>query len=129
MKCQCPRRVSREHAVQHGGMDMDVEIEGAAKPLDHGHRAPTTVPDAAVERASAQEAEHGADEHGDDTATQLVVPRQLVTKPVRQAQHPLPHGHIGEFRARFAGGELRSGGAGADRGAAVFAARCRPQIQ
>ena len=58
MKCQCPRRVSREHAVQHGGMDMDVEIEGAAKPLDHGHRAPTTVPDAAVERASAQEAEH-----------------------------------------------------------------------
>ena len=57
--------------------------------LDHGNGARTTIRDAAVARASAQETKYRTEKHGDDRAAQIVVPGQLVTKPVRQTEHPL----------------------------------------
>jgi hypothetical protein len=83
-----------------------MKIERSAEPLDHSHRAPSTIRHAVVARASAQEAEHGADEHGDDPATQVVLPRQLVTKPVRQTEHPLPHRNVGEHVIEQVGSSL-----------------------
>ena len=83
-------------------------------------RASEVVRDAAVARASAQEAEHGADEHADDPATHVVIPRQLVPHAVRQTEHPLhpsaaaapgtpalPHGHVREHVVEQVGGSLR----------------------
>ena len=75
MKVQGAGTVSREDAIQHECVGMEVEIEGSPKPLDHGHRAPTTIIDAVAARASAQKPEHGADEHGDDPAAPVVIPR------------------------------------------------------
>ena len=55
VKIQSPGRIPREHAIQHERVDVKVQIEGSPEPLNHGHRAPTTVRDAAVARAGAQE--------------------------------------------------------------------------
>jgi len=77
--------VPREDAVQRQSVGMEVQIEGSPKPLDHSHRSPTTIRDAAVARAGAKEAEH--------RATQLVVPRQLIPQTVGQTQDPLSRGH------------------------------------
>ena len=115
MKVQGTGTVPREDAVQHERVDVDVQIEAPAKPLDHGHRAPTTIRDAVVARAGAQEAEHGADEHGDDPAAHVVIPRQLVPQAVRQTQHPLPHGHVGEHVIEQVGGALGHPAAAATR--------------
>ena len=119
MKAHHTGAIRREHAVQYECVDMEIEIEGSPEPLNHRHRAATPVRFAAVARASAQQAEHGADEHGDDRATQVVVPRQLVTKPVRQTEHPLhpsaaaapgtpalPHRNVGEHVIEQVGGSL-----------------------
>jgi hypothetical protein len=98
---------------------MDVEIAGPPEPLHHGHRAPTTVCHADVTGASAQEAEHRAEEPGDDRAAQIVVPRQLVAQAEWETQDPLhpsaaaalgtpalPHGYIGEYVVNQVGGSL-----------------------
>jgi len=40
VKYQCPRAILRENAVQHEGVDMDVQIERAPEPLEVGHCPP-----------------------------------------------------------------------------------------
>jgi hypothetical protein len=67
-------------------VNVDVQIEGSPEPLDDSHRAPTTICDAGVARAGAQEAEHRPKEHGDHPAAHVVIPRQLVPHPVREAE-------------------------------------------
>ena len=76
---------------------------------------PPTIRTPLVARASAQQPEHGAEEHGDDGAAQVVVPRQLVPQAVRQTQHPLPHGHVGEHVIDQVGGALGHPAAAATR--------------
>jgi hypothetical protein len=115
MKAHHTGAVLREHAVEHQRVDVQVEVERPAESLDHGDSATATVRDAAVARAGAQEAEHGTDEHGDDPATQVVIPRPLVPQAVRQAQDPLPHGHVGEHVVEQVGGSLRHPAAAATR--------------
>jgi hypothetical protein len=87
-------------------MDVDTQIESPAKPLDHGHRAPTTIRDAVVVRVSAQETRYGANERRDDAAAQVVIHASLVAQAVRQTQHPLPHRHVGEHVIAQVGGAL-----------------------
>lgn len=50
MKPQRTRIVPREDAVQHERVDVKVQIEGPTEPLDHRHRAPTTVLDVVVSK-------------------------------------------------------------------------------
>ena len=120
--------VLREYPVELQRVDMHVEIERSAEPLDHGDRARTTIRHAVVARANAQEAEHRAEKHGNDRATQVVVPRQLVPQAVRQTENPLhpsaaaapgtsalPHGHVGEHVVEQVGGSLRHPAAAAAR--------------
>ena len=57
-------------------------------------------------RARTQGAEHRTDKHRDDRATAFVVPRQLVSQPVGQTQHPLTHGHVGPHLIDQVGGAL-----------------------
>ena len=94
---------------------MDVEIERAPKPLDHGHRAPATIRDPTRASASAKEPEYRADEYANDGATQMVMPRQLIPQAVRQAEHPLSHGRVGEHVVDEVGGALGHSAAAATR--------------
>ena len=96
MKVQSAGRIPGEHAVQHERVHVKIQIEAPPESLDHGHRAAATIGDAAITAASAQKAEHRADEHGDDPAAHVVIPRQLVPHAVWQTQDPLPHRHVGE---------------------------------
>ena len=75
-------------------MDMNIQVEGAAKPLHDDHRPAAPVPHPGVARPAPQEAEdraQGPPHHG---AAQGVVPRQPVAQTRREAQHPLTHGHV-----------------------------------
>jgi hypothetical protein len=96
VKIQSTGARPREDTVQHERVYVHVQIEGSPEPLDHGYRAPTTVQDAPVERTRAQAPEHGADEHGNDSAPDVVIPRQQVPHAVWEVEHPLPNGHVGE---------------------------------
>ena len=53
MKAHDTGAVLREDPIEHQRVDMHVEIERPAKPLDDGHRAPATIIGAVVARASA----------------------------------------------------------------------------
>ena len=89
-------------------MDVDVEIQRAApgsplrrlcavgwKSLDDRDRAAAAVRHAVSARAAAQETEHRSEIHGHDRPTEVVIPGEEIPNPMRQAQHPLPHGHVG----------------------------------
>jgi hypothetical protein len=54
MKAQCIRSILREHAIQHEGMDVHVEVQRAAEPLEDCHRAPAAVHRALAPRAAAE---------------------------------------------------------------------------
>ncbi len=78
-------------------MDVHVEVQGPAEPwaptarmcavgwesLDHRDRAAARLLEARGTRVLPQRTKHGADEHGGHPATQIVVPRQPVSQPVR----------------------------------------------
>ena len=71
---------------------MDVQIQSSAEPLDDGHGSRTTVVDPVSPRAVAVEAEERTHVHAEHRACPHVIPRQAISKPVREAaQHSLPH--------------------------------------
>ena len=86
--------VARKHAIEHQRVDVDVEIQGAAKPLDDGHRSPTRLLDTGRAGVVPQAAEHGPEEHGGDAPGQVVIPCEPIPHPVRQTQHPWPDGDV-----------------------------------
>ena len=64
--------------------------------LDDHHRSAATIGDALTARAAPEEAEHRADGHAAGRAAQVVIPRQEIAQPMRQAQDPLTHRYVGE---------------------------------
>lgn len=91
MKVQGTRAVSREHPVEHERVYMDVQIERAAGPLNDRHGAAATICDTRIAPARAEEPEDGAHEDAYDSATEIMIPRQLIPHAVRQAEDPLSH--------------------------------------
>src|SRR6266404_4790 len=75
---------------------MNVEIEAASKPLNRGDGARLRVVDPCAARAATVEAAERPRIDGEHLAAELMVPRQEIAQPERQAQHPLPHRHRGE---------------------------------
>lgn len=60
---------------------------------------------------------HRAHEHTDHGPAEIVVPRQQIAHAIRQAQHPLPHGHVGQHvvhQVRGAFGHAPAATAGAE---------------
>ena len=98
---------SREHAVEHQRVDVDVEVQRPAEPLDDRHGAATRSLETRGARVVPQLAEHGAEEHGAHPPAQIVVPRQPVPEPVRQTQDPLSHRHVGKDMIHEMCGPLR----------------------
>ena len=92
MEHQGARLVSREDAVHHERVDVHVEIERPAEPLDDRDGAPAPVLHAVQPGATPQPAQHGAHGHADHGPAQIVVPRQLVR-----------HGAVLDHRVRLAG--------------------------
>ena len=98
---------------------MDVQIQSSAQPLDDGHGSRTTVVDPVSPRAVAVEAEERTHVHAEHRACQHVIPRQEISKPVREAQHPLPHGHARQHLVDEAGGGFGHAPAAAARAEAT----------
>lgn len=58
--------------------------------------APLRPSYAVTARAAPEEPEHRADGHAADRAAQVMIPRQQVPQPMRQAKHPLTDWHVGK---------------------------------
>ena len=85
--------VLREHAVDHQGVDVNIEIQLSPEPLQDRHRPATAIRHPGVSRPPAEEPDdrpHGAPHNG---AAEIVIPGQPIAEAVRQAQDPLAHGH------------------------------------
>jgi hypothetical protein len=99
---QTPRRmkpdraggIARQDAIEHEGVDVDVQIQRPPEPLNDGHGTGTRLLGAGSAGMVFQQAEHRAQKHGSHTPTQVVVPCEPVAHPVREAQHPLPDGDV-----------------------------------
>jgi hypothetical protein len=77
-------------------VDVHVQVQGAPEALnDHDGPAPA-IGDAVVPRACPQETEYGSHVHPHNRATQVVIPREQVPQTIREAQHPLPDGNVGQ---------------------------------
>src|SRR2546428_503371 len=77
-------------------MEMDVEIESPAEALHDRDGAAPAVGHAVTASAAPQEPEHRAQGYAGHGPTQLMIPRQQVPQPRRQAEAPLSNGHVGE---------------------------------
>ena len=73
-----------------------IQVERATEALNHDDTAGAAVADARIARPVPQLAKHRLREHSSHRAAEIVVPGKEISKPVRQAQDPLAHGHIGE---------------------------------
>jgi hypothetical protein len=86
---------------------MDVQVQRPAKPLDHHDPTRAAALDALVARTVAEHPEHGVEQHARDLAAEIVIPRQEIPQPVRQAQDLLPDGHVGKHSVDEVGGAFR----------------------
>jgi hypothetical protein len=125
MKLDRTGGIAREHAVEHQRVDVDVQIERAAKALNDGHGAPTWLLETDGAPVVPQQAEYGAQEDGGHPAArlrqgfgearrsastsalraaaerrakaaQVVVPREPVPQSGRQTQDPLSNRYVRE---------------------------------
>ena len=78
MEPHLPAGRAREHAIEHEGMHVHVEIEGPAESLEHGDAAATPVAHAVLTCPGAQAALDGAVQNAHHRPTQVVAPRQQV---------------------------------------------------
>jgi len=85
-------------AVQYECVDVHVQIERPAEPLENGHRTPTTIGHIVQLCTTTQPTQHRTHVDGDDGTAQVVVPRQPIAQAIRQTQDPLPHGPRREER-------------------------------
>ena len=93
VKCQPAPRVVGEHAVQHEGVKMDVDVQRPTRALHRRHHPRLHTGNAARARVAPVHVAQRARVHAQHRAAQPVIPRQLVAQPIRQRQHPLALRH------------------------------------
>jgi hypothetical protein len=86
--------VVREHTVQHERVQMNVQVQRSTEALNNHYGAAATIVDAVTTRAAPEEPEYRADGRAADRAAQVVIPRQQVPQPMRQAENPLADWHV-----------------------------------
>ena len=96
MKHRRTSPVLGKDAVQHECVDVHVQIERPAEPLENGHRTPTTFGHIVQLCTTTQPPQHRTHVDGDDGAAQVMVPRQAIAQAIRQTQDPLPYRDIRE---------------------------------
>ena len=84
LEAQRLTRAFGEHAIEHQGVEVDVEIEAPAEPLDDCHAAGLAAAPTAPPRAPAVEGEQGARVDPEHGAAQVVIPGQEVAQTVGQ---------------------------------------------
>jgi hypothetical protein len=83
MKPDHTGKIAREHAVEHQGVDVDVQIERSSESLNDGDGAGARLVQANVSRLVLQQAENGSDRDGRDATVQVVIPREPVSQWMR----------------------------------------------
>jgi len=83
-----------EDAVEHEGVEVNVQLEPIPEALDYGHGSALSVAHAVSACPPAIEAEDGADGDAEHRAAERVVPGEPVAQAVRQREHPLAHGDV-----------------------------------
>jgi len=96
-------RVLAEHAVEGEGVEVDVEVQPAAEALDDGEGARVAIDHAVLPRLTTVEVQEGPDEDAEDRTAEAVVPGEEVAQTVREAQHPLADGDVGQHAIHEAG--------------------------
>ena len=91
-----PRGSPDKDAVGDEDMEVDVEIEGAAKALSCRDRSASRYPQAALLRSSLEVAEDGAQDDSEDGFAQVIVPGEPEPERYRQGEHPLPDRNTGQ---------------------------------
>jgi hypothetical protein len=59
-------------------MEMDVQIERPAEPLNHHNPARAAVLDSVIARTVGEHPKHRAEQHAGDLAAEIVIPRQEI---------------------------------------------------
>jgi hypothetical protein len=96
MKPRGPVGAAREDALEQQRVKMDVQLEATAKPLDRGDRATAAVTNSTAPPAPALEAEKRTRVDGEHGATEDVIPGEAIAERVRQGEHPLADGDVGQ---------------------------------
>jgi hypothetical protein len=99
--------VGRKDAIQHQRMDVHVQVQRAAEPLNDGHGTAAAAHHTGVPGPTTQKAEHHPERDADNRPTEMVVPRQLIAQPIGQTQDPLSDRYIGQHVIDQVRGTLR----------------------
>lgn len=91
-----PARDQRRNARHVRARESPHGVKGDHEALDDHHSAAPAVGDAVTPGATPEEPEHRPQGHAGHSPTQLVIPRQQVPQPMRQAEHPLSDRHVGQ---------------------------------
>ena len=90
VKHEAPGRRPQQHAVQHEGVDVEVEIDGTTESLNERQAATRR----SWSRAPAELSFDRTVEEADDHAAEIVPPGKHVAQAIWERQHPLPHRHV-----------------------------------
>jgi len=108
-------------------MEMNIELEATAKPLDHRHGATLSVAHARGGCSAAIEAKHGAHGDAEHRAAERVIVGEEIAQSVRQGEHPLAHGDVWQDVIDETGGLLRHAATATTRAEPPLLARERDQ--
>lgn len=104
-------------------MEAQMEIQGAAKPLNDHHRPAAPVGHAVPGSPLLQRPHDDSREDAGHRATERVIPRQSIPQTERHGQHPLPDRYIGQDPIDQVGGPFRHSAPAATRAEATPLAR------
>ena len=110
-------RLERERAVDEEPVEVQVETEVAAEPMDRRHAPALDASPATPIGAHHLLVATVDDPHGDppDRERERVVERGPISQLERKRQHPLAHAHLGEHSQREVIGYVRHATAAAAR--------------
>jgi hypothetical protein len=100
MKLDRAGGIAREHAVEHQRVDVDVQIEGAAKALDDRDSAALRLLGASGARVVPQHPEYGSEEdcgHTREPARQEPAPEKGPKRALDELRHTLAVAHLGRL--------------------------------
>ena len=112
-------------AVEDERMDVKIQVEGAPKPLQHGHGAASPASKTVPRRSAPQRSKDRAHKDADDGTAEVVIPGQPVAQAQRQCEHPLADGHIRQHGIDEVGGAFHHAASSAARAeTAPFTREC-----
>jgi hypothetical protein len=94
MKPDVSRRRTREHAVEHQRVHVDIEVHRTTESLDDGDAATAGTRHALVPHPPAEVSLDGAVKNAHDRSAAIVPPGEHIAQTTRQREDPLPYRNI-----------------------------------